>query len=455
MLLGESSARKKPLGSQKNIQWKLPTKKCTPLGPMDLIGQLEEGQKLADESLIKYGTVEPPNGGSGGRCLRSACMPAEACAAYYAMTGNKRTLKALKSAIRTFREYRDKARGHRVRYERMDKPLPLDFEYYREEKPTIEYQVISCHVGRNMMGMRAAAHVLKDRQLLEEAADELRWWIDPPSLGYNKNGHHFYASIRLDKNGKPIGKGSHHTLNMNISMACAMWLIGHDLGDDKMMHYGKDAIVKGLPPYQEDNGYFPYGTGSGMSWDGSFRQDGYHSLVCQKLSLLLPYEQWRQNEVFMSVFRRGVNYMRQRLRDNGMMETKPDIVSVYKKIYKEAKSNRVWKDLESPKAPWLMDLEAPEAPWLSTSDLALVSARMRRYLGEADAMTYVHKPLRWLCWNSPSCVPFWPNDEHVGMWHLRTENGYSHCFRRVMLTAWEGIHLRQKGIRDVEAVFVR
>ena len=155
MLLGGASPRKVQSDSQKDIQWKYPTKKCKPIGPMDLILQLEEGQKLADESLIKYGTVEPPNGGSGGRCMRSACMSAEACAAYYAMTGNKRTLKALKSAIRTFREYRDKARGRRVRYEKMEKPLPLDCEIYREEKPTIEYQVISCHVGRNMMGMRA------------------------------------------------------------------------------------------------------------------------------------------------------------------------------------------------------------------------------------------------------------------------------------------------------------
>ena len=69
-------------------------------------------------------------------------------------------------------------------------------------------------------------------------------------------------------------------------------------------------------------------------------------------------------------------------------------------------------------------------------------------------MTYVHKPLRWLHWNSPSCVPFWPNDEHKGMRHLRTANSYISPFRRVMLTCWEGIHLKQKGIRDVEAVFV-
>jgi len=434
MLLGGASPRKTPLDSQKNIQWKYPTKKCKSLSPMDLILQLEEGQKLADKSLIKYGTVEPPNGGSGGRCMRAACMPAEACAVYYAMTGNERTLKALESTVRTFREYRDKARGRRVRYERMEEPLPLDFETYREEKPTIEYEMGSIHVGRNMMGMRAAAHVLQDRQLLEEAADELRFWLDTP-YAFNKNGHWFYGLLHIDRNGKAVGNGHGYILNMSISLACTMWLIGHDLGDDRMMRYGKEAILKGLPPHQEKNGYFPYIPG--YKWDGPYRQDGYHGLICQKLSLLLAYEEWRQNETFMRVFRRAVNYMRQRLYDNGMMETKPDIVSIYEAA--EAKKGYPgWKPL-----------------WESPSDLALISARMRRYLGEEDAMMYVHKPLRWLHWNTSSCVPFWPNDEHLGMWHLRTENGYSHCFRRVMLTAWEGIHLEQKGIRDVKAVFVR
>ena len=119
-----------------------------------------------------------------------------------------------------------------------------------------------------------------------------------------------------------------------------------------------------------------------------------------------------------------------------MMETKPDILS----CYQAAQAKRGW--------PGIKPL------WDSTSDIALVSARMRRYLGDEEAMTYVHKPLRWLHWNSPSCVPFWPNDEHVGMWHLRTANSYISPFRRAMLTCWEGIHLKQKGIRDVEAVFV-
>ncbi len=416
-----------------DIQWRYPKKKVTPIGPMDLILQLEEGQKLADESLIAYGTVEPANGGSGGRTMRGACMPAEACAVYYAMTGKARTLQALKSAIRTFRTYRDQARGRRVRFENMEKPVPLDFEHYPEDKPTIEYEMGAVHVGRNMMGMRAAAHVLEDRQLLEEAADELRWWLDIP-FAFNKGGHFFYGAIVCDGNGKPVRNSHGYILNMSVSLACALWLVGYDLGDERMMRYGKEAILQGLPPHQEENGYFPYIPG--YKWSGPYRQDGYHGLICQKLSLLLRYKEWRENEKFMTLFRRAVGYMRDRLWDNGMVETKPDLVSI-KELAESKDGYAGWKPL-----------------WESTSDLALISARMHRYLGEEDAMEFVHKPLRWLHWNSPSCIPFWPNDEHPGMWHLRTENSYSHCFRRIVLTAYEGIHLEQKGIRDVEAVFV-
>ena len=55
---------------------------------------------------------------------------------------------------------------------------------------------------------------------------------------------------------------------------------------------------------------------------------------------------------FMGVFRRAVHYMRQQLYDNGMMKYKPDCLP----------------------------------SWLTPSDLALVSARMRRYLGDRGVL---------------------------------------------------------------------
>ncbi|MHC4498686.1 MAG: twin-arginine translocation signal domain-containing protein, partial [Planctomycetota bacterium] len=60
--------------SQKGIEWSIKPGKWRSLGPLDIIPQLDEGQQWANHSLIKYGTVEPPNGGL--RCMRSACMPA-------------------------------------------------------------------------------------------------------------------------------------------------------------------------------------------------------------------------------------------------------------------------------------------------------------------------------------------------------------------------------------------
>ena len=172
---------------QKTIQWSISRKEWKSLGLFDLIPQLYQGQQWANQSLIKYGTVEPPNHGSGGRTMRSACMPAEACAHYYAMTGDAVTLTALKSAVETFREYRHKARARRVPYQGLDKPLKIEYDPKPEDKPTIEYEMISCHVGRNMRGMRAAAHILHDEKLLGEVAEELNLWIDNPAGETVKN----------------------------------------------------------------------------------------------------------------------------------------------------------------------------------------------------------------------------------------------------------------------------
>ncbi|MHC4345991.1 MAG: twin-arginine translocation signal domain-containing protein [Planctomycetota bacterium] len=170
---------------EKPIKWSIQPKKWKSLGPMDLVPQLDQGQQWANQSLIKYGTVEPPNGGI--RSMRSACMPAESCAHYYSMTGDAVTLDALKAAVRTFRKYRFRAKGHRVPYDEITEPLKIDVKGRAKGKPTIEYETISCHVGRNMRGMRAAAHVLRDEVLLRQVAEELNWWIDNPPSAPKEN----------------------------------------------------------------------------------------------------------------------------------------------------------------------------------------------------------------------------------------------------------------------------
>ncbi|MHC4529578.1 MAG: hypothetical protein ACYS29_17030, partial [Planctomycetota bacterium] len=217
------------------VRWSIKRKDYESLGPFDFVPQLDEAQQWANRSLIKYGVVEPPN--AGIRSMRSACMPAESCAHYWAMTGDATTLKALKAAVRTFRKYRHRAKGHRVPYEEITEPVKIDFKDRTEDKPTIEYETISCHVGRNMRGMRAAAHVLQDEQLLREVAEELNWWIDNP-LAFNREKHFFDARVFLDKDGKTIGSERKYTMNMGGSLGCAMWLVGNDLGDQRLMDYG-------------------------------------------------------------------------------------------------------------------------------------------------------------------------------------------------------------------------
>jgi len=401
--------------ARKQIEWSIKPKKWRSLGPLDLIPQLDQVQRWANQSLVKYGTVEPPN--AGVRSMRSACMPAESCAHYYAMTGDALTLKALKAAVKTFRKYRHKARAHRVPYEEIKGPT--------EEEPTIEYEMISCHVGRNMRGMRAAAHILQDKQLLHEAAEELNWWIDNP-LAFNREKHFFDARIFLDEKGSTIGSERKYTMNMGGSLACAMWLIGNDLGDQRLMDYAEDQILNGIAPHQLDNGYFPYNIKhkyklrDGIALDSNY----YHALTLHVISPLLAYKQWRDKPRFVEMMRRGAKYIRNKLTFDSGVVKHPGYIDA----------------IRAKKLGFL-----PKSPWGITVDSALVHTRIHRYLGDKEALPQVAKNLRWLHWNSPTCVPFLPSVD---------EGGFSHNFRQVMLMAWEGIHLKQKGIRDVEVVFL-
>ncbi|MHC4193498.1 MAG: twin-arginine translocation signal domain-containing protein [Planctomycetota bacterium] len=415
---------------QERIEWSIKRKEWQSLGPFDFVPQLDEGQQWANRSLIKYGTVEPPNGGL--RSMRSACMPAESCAHYYAMTGDAITLKALKAAVKTFRKYRHRARARRVPYEEIKEPVKIDFKGLTEEKPTIEYEMISCHVGRNMRGMRAAAHVLQDEQLLAKVAEELNWWIDNP-IAFNREKHFFDARVFLDEKGNTIASERKYTMNMGGSLGCAMWLVGNDLGDQRLMDYGEDQILNGITPHQLDNGYLPYNIKhkyklrDGIALDSNY----YHALTLQVISSLLAYQQWRSKPKYVQMMRRGAKYLRKLVHENGVVKH-PGYIDVIRA-----------KELNF----------CPKQPFGITADSALVHTRIYKYLGDEEALAAAAKNLRWMHWNSPSCIPFLTTDSKFGMEHVASEWGFSHSFRQIMLSAWEGMHLKQKGVKDVEVVF--
>jgi hypothetical protein len=434
--LGLTGSKALEAGSNKagkgRIKWSIKPKKRKVIGPMDLILQLDEGQQWANQCLIKYGVVEPPNGGT--RCMRSACMPAESCAHYYAMTSDPVTLKGLKAAVKTFRKYRHKAKGHRIPYEEIKEPVKIDFKGKTKYKPTIEYETISCHVGRNMRGMRAAAHVLRDEQLLREVAEELNWWIDNP-LAFNREKHFFDARVFLDEKGNTIDSERKYTMNMGGSLGCAMWLVGNDLGDKRLMEYGEDQIINGITPHQLDNGYLPYNIkheyelADGIALDSNY----YHALTLQVISSLLAYEHWRSKPKYVEMMRRGAKYIRDNLtRDTGVVKHPGhiDVIRLKRLGFSQ------------------------KAPFGITADSALVHTRIYKYLGDKEAFEQAGKNLRWMHWNSPTCIPFLAPDAGFGWDHIITEWGFSHSFRQIMLAGWEGMHLRQKGIKDVEAVFI-
>jgi hypothetical protein len=408
-----------------SIEWSLQPRRFKSLGPVDLIPQIDGALQWTNQSLIKYGIAWTP----GGCCMRAACMPAEACAHYYSMTGDATTLKAMKAAVATFRKYRHRARGRRVPYEEIKGPIELDL--VKEEQPnvspyTIEYEMISCHIGRNMRGMRAAAHVLRDKQLLREAARELNWWIDNP-IAFNRERHFFDARVFLDASGKTIGSERKYTMNMGGSLACAMWMVGNDLGDQRLMDYAEEQILHGIPPHQLENGYFPYNTThkyqlvDGIALDSNY----YHGLTLQVLSPLLAYEQWQGKSEFVGMMRRGAKYLRDNLTFEDGRVDHPEHINVLREKRLGLK---------------------PKSPWGLTVNSAYAHTMIYKYLGDAEVFSQAARNLRWLHLNSPTAIAFLPE---VG------EGGISYNFRQLVLIAWEGMHLRQKGIRDVEVVFIK
>ena len=408
----------------RRIEWSVKPKKWHSLGPVDLIAQVEAALQWTNQSLIKYGIAWRP----GGCCMRAACMPAEACAYYYAMTGDETTLKAINAAVRTFRKYRHRARGRRVEYDEIKGPVKLDLVNEPQSRAadyTIEYETISCHVGRNMRGMRAAAHVLRDERLLREASEELNWWIDNP-LAFNREKHFFDARIFVDGRGKTVGSERKYTMNMGGSLASAMWMVGNDLGDKRLMEYAEDQIINGIPPYQLDSGYFPYNTThkyelvDGIALDSNY----YHGLTLQVLCPLLAYEHWQRKPKYMEMMRRGAKYIRDKLTFEDGQCNHPKHIDVLREKKLGLK---------------------PKFPWGLTVNSALVHTMIYKYVGDAEAFSQAAKNMRWLHFNSPTGIPFLPG---VG------EGGISYNFRQIVLIAWEGMHLRQKGVSDIEVVFL-
>ena len=410
--------------ASKPIAWSLQPKRFKSLGPVDLIPQIDKAVQWANQSLIKYGIAWTP----GGCCMRAACMPAETCAHYYAMTGDATTLKAIRAAVGTFRKYRHRARARRVPYEEIKGPVELDLvkEEQTNARPyTIEYEMISCHVGRNMRGMRAAAHVLRDERLLREAAEELNWWIDNP-IAFNREKHFFDARVFLDAKGKTVGSEAKYTMNMGGSLGCAMWMVGNDLGDRRLMDYGEDQVINGIAPHQLETGYFPYNIKhkyqlvDGIALDSNY----YHGLTLQVLSPLLAYRQWRSKPKFVGMMRRGAKYLRDKLTFEDGRVDHPEHINVLRKERLGLK---------------------PKSPWGLTVNSAYVHTMIYKYLGDVEALSQAARNLRWLHLNSPTSIAFLPE---VG------EGGISYNFRQLVLMAWEGTHLKEKGTRDVEAVFI-
>jgi hypothetical protein len=213
-----------------------------------------------------------------------------------------------------------------------------------------------------------------------------------------------------------------------------MWLVGNDLGDKRMKKYAEDQILNGIPPHQLPNGYFPYNIGHKYELKNDIAVDSnyYHALTLQVLSPLLAYEFWQNQPRYVQMMRRGAKYIREKLTDESGVIQHP-----------------AWMDDYRAKKGY-----GKKAPYGITADSALVHTRMYKYLGDEEAFEQAAKNIHWMYFNPPASVPFLSTDSHFAMRDTVSEWGFSHCFRQIVLTAAEGMHLKQKDNNDVEAVFI-
>lgn len=400
------------------------------LGRQDLIPRLEKGQRWAAVSLLKHGSLEPPNGGPESRCMLAVCMPAEGSAYYHALTGDDLSLRAVHRAVETFRKYRTVAKGHRVPYPELG------------PGQTIEYEMGAIHVGRNLRGMLAAADVTGDSRLVEEVHEELSFWVGV----YDRDNHRFPSSLDVRPDGVGVPSKVHagiYVLNMTVSLAVTMWEVGNRLGNREMMEMAEDHITRGVLPKLHADGYWPYACTDddpdGTEHTKQLRLDNYSIMTFALLSRLLSEPYWRQCAMLVEAMKASATYIRSITPDCGAVDGHPGIAA--SKIAAERG------------AGWA----GPKSLWHMTADSLVGLARMRRYLDDETVWPLLNANLRWLHYNNPLCIPFLPGDHHIGSgleW-TPTEAGYSHAFREVVIAAYEGIHLRETEDLDVETVFVQ
>ena len=268
------------------------------------------------------------------------------------------------------------------------------------------------------------------------------WWID--SDVYNHQLHQFPSSLDITSDGKGVQSETHrghYVLNMTGSLTVAMWLVGSDLGNQTLCEYAEDHILNNILVKQYDDGYWPYSytdeDPTGMSLTKQLRLDNYSIITFTLLSMLLQYPRWREEPQLVQRLDRAGKYIRGLTCPSGMVNGQPDIGHVREWVM----SGKGWHD--------------PKSLYHMTADSALGFTRLHHYLSDHDAFVQAGANLRWLHHNSPLCIPFLPGDHKVGsdLLHVATEGGYSHAFREIVMTAYEGLHLRQND-HDVEPVFV-
>jgi hypothetical protein len=100
------------------------------------------------------------------------------------------------------------------------------------------------------------------------------------------------------------------TFNMKLVGACAMWLLGHHIGDTELKERGRDCVVNFVLPEMQEAGFWFYRPGSpeGSLKDGIQSHNHYDGFVKQLLSRLLMHQEWRDTPGVLATLKRGMDF---------------------------------------------------------------------------------------------------------------------------------------------------
>lgn len=252
-------------------------------------------------------------------------------------------------------------------------------------------------------------------------------------VGYDDQNHAF--PVHVDAQGREMtNQTNSYVYNMMAAFAVGMWRVGHHSGDQELTEIAEDMITERILPRQGPDGYWNYGEPR-VGYEPvppvmprEERLENYHGLTLLKLTYLLSYDFWAEQEDFRQALLQGCDYAGTFVDRHGRATPWPTLEAVRQ------------GQVETHK--WTMETQA---------SITVSRARAGLHLDRPELIAGASRMMNWWFHNRPVLLPFMHGgNPFYGYQDLLVSGGYEHCARLALVLAWEGWHLRRVDAWTVE-----